>query len=747
MSELKKLSTWAKENNVSYKSAWNSYQAGTLPVKTKETKTGRIMVESNASQELPKQTSFATPVWAESKGKGMKLSTASDVTRGNRVSKSPDEVNQFYHIEKGVEPFVLNNNKSFWDINWVIYLCQKAYWNFSVFRNIIDAMTDFSVSNIYLRGGNAKSRKFFLDLFKSVNMLGFQDKFFREYYRSGNGFIYRFESIPVQDDLSKLNKTYASNAGKDTKLPSRYIILNPCDISVQANIAFANAMMFFKRLNGYEIHRLRYAAQNPNKANKEEIDFLNSLPQITQDQIKAGAGSIIVPLDPDILYAVFYKKQDYEPLAVPMGWPVLRDIEWKAEMKAIDMAVSRTMNNVILLIKMGYESKEGDYMVDQQAILNMQTLFKSESVGKTLVADFTTEAEFVIPAIGDFLDPKKYEIVNEDIKQGLNYILSGTGEKFANQNIQVKLFIERLKQARESFLTYFLIPEINRISKAMGFKGAPPIPYFEDIDLKDESEFNRIVAQLYQYGLLTPEEAFNSLETGRIPTGEESVESQTEFKTYKDKGFYQPIIGGPANQMQLVKQTGQQQMNLQQNNQDHDEKMTKMQHKHDAANPPPAPPPSIHINAPTKSMPQSNGRPNGAKRQQSTKRVKPAKGSMDEIQQIEEIEAYSLTKIKDNLILSGKLLSSIEGQLLSKYNIEELNEEQKNIAEEIKNVIIANEDSEKWLDDNILKSYVENPINKNNDRLADIDEISFNHQIEPALAALLYNSKTKAPDA
>jgi hypothetical protein len=745
MNELKKLSTWAKENNMSYKQAWNSHQAGTLPVKTKETKTGRIMVESNASQELPKQVSFATPVWAESK-KEMKLSTASsDPVRGNRVSKSIDEVNQFYHIEHGVEPFVLNNKKSFWDINWVIYLCQKTYWNFSIFRNIIDAMTDFSVSKIYFRGGNAKSRKFFQDLNESVNMLGFQDKFFREYYRSGNSFIYRFESVPIKDDLSKLNKTYAANASVDVKLPSRYIILNPCDISVQANIAFANAMMFFKRLNGYEIHRLRYAAQNPDKANKEEIDFLNSLPKITQDQIKAGAGSIIVPLDPDILYAVFYKKQDYEPLAVPMGWPVLRDIEWKSEMKAIDMAVSRTMNNVILLIKMGYESKEGEYMVDQTAISNMQTLFKSESVGKTLVADFTTEAEFVIPAIGDFLDPKKYQIVNEDIKQGLNYILTGTGEKFANQNIQVKLFIERLKQARESFLTYFLIPEIKRLSKAMGFKGAPPVPYFEDIDLKDESEFNRIVAQLYQYGLLTPEEAFSSLETGRIPTGEESAESQAEFKQYKDKGFYQPIIGGPANQMQLAKQTGQQQMDLQQNNQEHDLKMTKIQHKHDADNPPPAPPPSIHINAPTKAMPQANGRPNGTKRPQSTKRVKPMKGSQEYETQKESPEAYSLTKIKDNLILSSKLNNEIEKYFLTKHNLNELSKEQKEISEEIKNIIMANEDSDKWLDENILKSYIENPINKNQDKLMEIDKISYNHQIEQNLAAILYNSKTKAP--
>lgn len=737
MSELKKLSDWAKDNNIPYKTAWNSYKSGTLPVKTEETKTGRIMVlsESKASQQkITKNVSFATPVSADPKYKKLNLTMASDSVRSNRVAKSPDKTNQFYHIEHGVEPFVLNNKKTFWDINWVIYLCQKAYWNFSVFRNIIDAMTDFSVSNIYYRGGNAKSRKFFQDLQDTVGLLGFQEKFFTEFYRSANDFIYRFESIPSDNDLGKLNKRFGTNAAQGVKLPSRYIILNPCDISVQANIAFANAMMFFKRLNGYEIHRLRFAAQNPDKANKEEIDFLNSLPKITQDQIKAGAGAIIVPLDPDILYAVFYKKQDYEPLAVPMGWPVLRDIEWKAEMKAIDMAVSRTMNNVILLIKMGYETKDGEYMVDQQAINSMQQLFQSESVGKTLVADFTTEASFVIPAIGDFLDPSKYQIVNEDIKQGLNYILAGTGEKFANQHIQVKLFIERLRQAREAFLTGFWIPEIKRLSKAMGFKSYPT-PYFEDIDLKDEDSFSRIVVQLTQLGILTPSEAFTAIETGRIPTEDESVDSQEKLKALKDKGFYQPLLGGPANQLQLTKETGKQQMQLQENAQSHDEKLTKMQHKHDAANPPPAPPPSIHINAPTKSIPQPNGRPAGSKRSQTTKKVSPMKGSENEEQQ----EQYSLSKIKDFAILASELNVGLKEKLCEKFNIKELNKEQEEIANSIKEIIMIDTEPDKWKES--IASYIENPITKNEERIREIERIAYEHNLDYYVAALLLPSK------
>ena len=730
---MKKLSDWAKENNISYKQAWTLYKNNALPVKAKESKSGRIYVaQASKDKSLPKEITFGTPLMTSYTKSGKRISTAGDTggtTRRNRIATtSPSD--EFHHILSGVEPYVLASGKGgragFWDTNFCINLCQKAYWNFAIFRNTIDAMTDFSVSPLYLRGGTAKSRDFFEKLFHAINIMDLEDKFFREYYRSGNVFLYRFDSIPVKDDLTLLSKTYGFqiDAAKKIKLPSRYIILNPCDIAVQANVAFANVAMFFKRLNGYEIHRLR------NPQTDAEKNFLKSLPQITQDQINSGAGAIIIPLDPDIIYAVFYKKQDYEPLAIPMGWPVLKDIEWKAEMKHIDMAVSRTMQNVILLVKMGYEDKNGNYMFDQKAAAAMQQLFENESVGKTLVGDFTTQASFVIPAIGDFLDPKKYEIVNMDIKEGLNYVLTGTDTKFSSQYIMVQLFIERLQRAREAFITQFLLPEIRRISKALGFRSYPT-PFFNDIDLKDTTSFDRIIAQLAQYGILTPAETFNALETGRLPTDEESVEAQTQLKPLKQKGYYQPIIGGPANQMDLTKETGNQQMALQKDQQEHDKTMQKQQHKHDAANPAPAPPPAIHISAP--GLKQQAGRPGGSGSPQTTKKVSPLKAST------EENELYSLSKIKDNMILMMELNANVELALCKKHKIKKLNDEQKSVASDITDLITVQEEPGNWKSS--VAKYIENPIAQNSERTREIDKLAYEHGISPFLASILYISK------
>ena len=55
----------------------------------------------------------------------------------------------------------------------------------------------------------------------------------------------------------------------------------------------------------------------------------------------------------------------------------------------------------------------------------MQSLFTNESVGRVLIADYTTKAEFVVPRIADLLTPQKYEIFDRDIRLGLNNILFG----------------------------------------------------------------------------------------------------------------------------------------------------------------------------------------------------------------------------------------------------------------------------------------------------------------------------------
>jgi hypothetical protein len=602
--------------------------------------------------------------------------TASDETRTRRnLAGNITRTERYKNIDDGLIPFKYSTGikgSSNINIRDAVILCQKCYYNFAIFRNTIDLMTEFSSSNIYFQGGSQKSRDFFSALFKKINISDLQDKFFREYYRSGNVFLYRFDTQIQDSDISKITQTFGLTSKASVSLPARYIVLNPADIQIGGSINFAVGR-YYKILSDYELERLK------NPKTDEDKEVFNSLPKETQNLVmQKGIGILSIPLERDKIAAVFYKKQDYEPFAVPMGFPVLEDINWKAEMKKMDMAITRTMQQAVLLITMGDTPNNGG--INQKNLEAMRSLFENQSIGRVLIADYTTKAQFIIPEIGNLIGPEKYEVVDRDIQIGLNNILIGS-EKFANTSIKVQVFMERLKQARQTFITEFLVPEIRRISKDLGFKNYPE-PVFEDIDLKDDVQYSRIFNRLMELGILTPEEGLKAIETGRLPTNEESLESQVKYKELRDQGFYQPLIGGA--------QAG------------------------------------------------GAGRPAGSTGiPQSTKNVKPIGQGQQSKASIEE--KYSVLKIKENLSKAQKLEEEVGAKLREMHNIKKMSNQQKEIAEQISHIIIANENPENWNDK--ISDYISNPVDSNEDAVKEIQEIAYNHQLDSYISSILRHSK------
>ena len=640
-----------------------------------------------------KEEAGATPLMASTAAIG---ANSSGATRSRRnAASSIQRTDRYKNIDEGMVPFKygVTSNKSDIDVRDAVILCQKAYYNFAVFRNTIDLMAEFSVNNIYFKGGSKKSRDFFNALFKKIDLRGFQDKFFREYFRSGNVFIFRFDGKLKKSDINKLVRTFGSNlslknaAAGNSKIPLRYVILNPADIKLSGSLSFV-AGEYKKSVSSYELERLR------NPQTEEEKELLSGLPAHAKKAIdNPRASTILLPLDKEKITAVFYKKQDYEPFAVPMGYPVLEDINAKYEMKKIDMAIARTMQQAILLVTMGSEPEKGG--INQKNLEAMQNLFANESVGRVLIADYTTRAEFVVPSIGALLDPAKYAILDQDIRIGLNNILIGENEKFANQSIKVKVFTERLKQARESFLNDFLYPEVKRISRSLGFKNFPT-PHFDNIDLRDNLQYSRIYTRLVELGVLTPEEGITAIQHGRLPSEEEALESQEEFRELKDKGLFEPIVGGPFTQ----------------------NKMADKQIVHQ------------------KKMAKENGRPEGSEGQpQQSKNVSP----IGEGEQSKAVVNFSLEKVKNNLIIAQKLQTDVEKGLREKHGIKRLSKKQKSVAEDISELIICNEPPEQW-NESVAK-YIDAPVDHEPDRVKQVAQLSYEHGINNYLASILFASK------
>ena len=126
-------------------------------------------------------------------------SSGKGATRFNRAAYNvkPD---RFSSIRGGLLPYDYASDGV--NVRDAIELCQKAYANVSVFRNAVDIMSEFANTDLFLEGGTKKSRDFFEEWFKKINLSNLKDQYFREYYRSGNIFLYRLDGKFKADDFA-----------------------------------------------------------------------------------------------------------------------------------------------------------------------------------------------------------------------------------------------------------------------------------------------------------------------------------------------------------------------------------------------------------------------------------------------------------------------------------------------------------------------------------------------------------------
>jgi hypothetical protein len=449
-----------------------------------------------------------------------------------KVQSGLKQANRFENLRQGILPYESSGDCI--TMSEAITLCQKAHANVAVFRNTIEIMTEFSNAQIVLKGGNKKSREAVDGWLKRINAYQLKEEFFREYYRSGNVFIYRFDGKIKDGDFEKLKEIQAA---KSNIIPVRYIILNPATIGVESGISYKGS--YVKMLSQYEIERLR------SPKTTEEIAMYDSLPAEIKKQINNPQNTflnIYMPLDKDRLHFVFYKKQSYEPLAIPMGFPVLNDIEFKLKMKRMDMALAATIENVLLIVTTGEKVDQYGGGCNPAYVKKLQELFKNETLGRVLVGDHTLKATWTIPDIAALIGEEKYKVVNRDIQEGLQSILVGE-DKFANSQTKVKVFMERLKGGQDAFLNNFLQSEINKFCEAMNFKAIPQA-CFEKIDLEDKGTLSKVYIRMAELGLITPQELTHAMDTGILPDKESNIENQKEYKELRDKGYYFPLVGG-----------------------------------------------------------------------------------------------------------------------------------------------------------------------------------------------------------
>lgn len=442
--------------------------------------------------------------------------------------------NLYPNLSAGIMPFGTDGGGNY-TMTVPINLATLAYFNVPLVRNTINLLQDFSITPLHIKTSNRTVKTFFAKWFEAIKLPEFMSQFFLEYYRSGNVFIYQFNGRIDQDKFDSL-KTSIAVAAKKPELPIRFTILDPKQVYLQVG-PNGDDSTYTRMLSTFELQRLR------DPKTPEDKQVLRSFPPEIQKQIKnyGSAPYVYVPLDTNRLYYAFYRKQPYEPLGVPMIWPLINRIEYKMMLERMDMSLVQTMEQVFLLITAGDKRDEYNPGVNPKALDNLKSMFESQAIGRVLVGDYTTKAEWKIPDLKELLGKGKYEQVDKDIREGLGYQFFGE-EKFANASVKAKMFVKSLNEGRRTFLDNFLRPQARAICDAMGFKTLPKLE-FEEVDIEDKAVMARVYVQMAQLGLLTDSELNTALKTNMLPTKEESVINQKAYRDEREDELYTPLIG------------------------------------------------------------------------------------------------------------------------------------------------------------------------------------------------------------
>lgn len=617
---------------------------------------------------------------------------------GSRASTKPGLpiFNKYPNINSCDNISVFSTTNGQFDCRETINTCINAYWSYSLVRSVLEIMVELASGNIRLKGGSKSVNDFVLAWFDKIGLWSFTERWMRERWRSGSCFVWPINGKFTQDEQNKLNKVYG---GTIKDIPVYYGILNPGGI-VCNNYFDPRLKTYSKILSPFEIDKI--------KAMLKAGD-LTDLSMFNPEEIKeVAAGKInYLTINPEQLLYFLYKNQDYECFGIPLVFQALKDIEYKLELKRLDLELARTTERAILHIAVGESANEYNKgkNVNPLIVQSLNDLFTNASIARTLVTDFTVKASWVIPDISQLLSSDKYKQVDLDIIQALNAVIFDK-ETFANASVKIGLFIERLREARKHFLKGFLQPEINKICSKLNAKKIPQAE-FEDFLLKDEVSYAKIAQGLAQLGLITPDELFEAINTGELPSDpDKAFQNQQDYKVKRDLGYYQPLLGISPFMTQQQIEVSKDQVEVS---------------KIAALNKP------ISTN--------SKGRPVGSKAPKTQTNPKPIGTST---------AAFSMKALTDLMVKTTSLEEKVASKILASKKLKKVTPEIKAASKEIVLNLISHEPEKKWIKK--LDKYIAANLDWSPEVQQEIDDIQIQYEATKWQAAHLRLCKTAAPE-
>ena len=290
-------------------------------------------------------------------------------------------------------------------------------------------------------------------------------------------------------------------------------------------------------------------------------------------------------------------------------------------------------------------------------------------------------------------------------------------ERYSNTQVKAQIFLERLKEAREAFLQDFLIPQVKLVCQNLGFRKYP-ILKFQEIDLKDEVQLQRVTTRLIELGILTPEQGIQTIKTGLYPETHELVDKQEAYIDERQKGYYTPLVGGQP-LMPDMEEEGDKGYPSN-TNQPEDKTPTVQDVVDDKRIEPGAGP--VTVGRPNKKIRQERGRPMGSDKRDSMKLT--TKAVQDVVYDIETLIKFSHKEMR------------------SSHDIKRLSKDKKTLLDELCKSVVISAPQEDW--EKTVKSCIKDFSGiEALDPLPGVLEASQEHQLEIYPAALVHHAQQK----
>lgn len=425
-----------------------------------------------------------------------------------------------------------------------IRLAQVVYNRFGFVRHAIDTMAEFTVRDIEFHSKNKTAREVMDGWAEGIGLRTFLDQIALEYYRSGNVYIYRFESKVKDDAVRSLTEMFGLKVNASVKIPTRYTIIDPNLINFISSGLFDNRLYQIVIPASEVKVMLQQYKSNPKMFQTLPDEFAKGIQNYLGTN-NGRTGDLIIELNPENLIVLYRKKQPYEPYALPFLSGAFDDLEFRQELRNMDKALARVIAKILIHVAVG----DDKHTATPAALEAIRAKLSNPSTSTYLITDASVKITEYYPDVAQMLDPKKYEAVQKDIITALGISSAAYGDgggSFSNNLLGIKILIERIIDGRSKILTNFLIPEVRRVSQLFGLKSLV-VPEIVGSDLNDEKEWAKIYTRLFEDGALTPQGVIESIRNGRLPTYQQELERQPETIALKDEGYFEPILNRGGN--------------------------------------------------------------------------------------------------------------------------------------------------------------------------------------------------------